>query len=109
MSSVAPSALVSSTPASVLVESMSHEDSAISHPRDQDYLSSKVGKGEYGGTAASTKHIGWLTYASESEKRSNASVEKLEAILKLLTSSITQTVFTSRTPPRRGHHGYTHD
>ena len=25
--------------------SVSHEDSAISHPRDQDYLSSWVGKG----------------------------------------------------------------
>ena len=36
----------------------------------------------YGGAAASTKHIWWLTYASESEKRSNASVEKLEAIKK---------------------------
>src|SRR3954471_1936096 len=31
-----------------------------------------------------------------------------EVILKLLTSSITPTtVFTSRTPPRRDHHGYT--
>ena len=59
-------------PASVLVESVSHEDSAISHPRDQDYLR----------VAASTKHIWWLTYASESEKRSNASVEKLEMIKK---------------------------
>ena len=37
-------ALVSSAPATVLVESMSHEDSAISHPRDQDYLSLWVGK-----------------------------------------------------------------
>ena len=32
--------------------------------------------------AANTKHIWWLTYASEGEKRSNASVEKLEAIKK---------------------------
>ena len=32
-------------PATVLVESVSHEDSAISHPRDQDYLSLWVGKG----------------------------------------------------------------
>ena len=32
--------------------------------------------------AASAKHIWWLTYASESEKRSNASVEKLEVIKK---------------------------
>ena len=35
-----------------------------------------------GEVAEATKHIWWLTYASESEKRSNASVEKLEAIKK---------------------------
>ena len=29
--------------------------------------------------------IWWLTYANKSEKRSNATVEKLEVILKLLT------------------------
>ena len=45
MSSVASSALVSSAPATVLEVSVSHEDSAISHPRDQDYLSLWVGKG----------------------------------------------------------------
>ena len=45
MSSVASSALVSSVPATVLEVSMSHEDSAISHPRYQDYLSLWVGKG----------------------------------------------------------------
>ena len=33
----------------------------------------------------STKQIWWLTYANKSEKRSNATVEKLEVILKLLT------------------------
>ena len=45
MSWVASPALVSSAPATVLEVSVSHEDSAISHPRDQDYLSLRVGKG----------------------------------------------------------------
>ena len=45
LSSVAPPALVSSAPATVLVESVSHEDSTISQPRDQDYLSLWVGSG----------------------------------------------------------------
>ena len=80
MSSVASSALASSTPATVLVESVSHEDSAISHPRDQDYLSLWVGKGSE--VAASTKHIWWLTYANKSEKRSNGTVMKLAMIKK---------------------------
>ena len=31
-----------------------------------------------------------------------------EVILNYLHSTITQTVFTSWTPPRRDHHGYTH-
>ena len=43
MSLVASPALASSAPATVLVESVSHEDSAISHPRDQDYLSLREG------------------------------------------------------------------
>ena len=38
-----------------------------------------------GEVAAATKHIWWLTYTDKSEKRSNATVEKLEVILKLLT------------------------
>ena len=38
-----------------------------------------------GGAATHTKHIWLLTYAKESEKRSNATVAKLEVILKLLT------------------------
>ena len=42
-----------------------------------------IGKGGVkGGAAASTKHIWWLTYANESEKRSNAIVAKLEMIKK---------------------------
>ena len=62
-----------------------------------------------GEVATSTKHIWWLTYANKSEKRSNATVVKLEVILKLLTHNhSTRTVFTSRTTPKRDHHGYTH-
>ena len=64
-------------------------------------------------SCASTKHIWWLTYANKSEKRSNAMVEKLEndqeVILQLLTHKHnTRIVFTSWTPPKRDHHGYTH-
>ena len=51
---------------------VSHEDSAISHPQDQDYLSLRVGKGSEVELQPSTKHIWWLTYAKESEKRSKA-------------------------------------
>ena len=36
---------VSSAPATVLEVSVSHEDSTISHPCDQDYLNLRVGKG----------------------------------------------------------------
>ena len=62
------------------------------------YIASSVG----------TKQIWWLTYANKSEKRSNATVVKLEVILKLLTHNHnTRTVFTSRTPPKRDHHSYT--
>ena len=45
MSWVASPALVSSAPATVWKYLVSHDDSAISHPRDQDYLSLRVGKG----------------------------------------------------------------
>ena len=52
--------------------------------------------------------IWWLIYANKSEKRSNASVEKLEVILKLLMfKHNSKAMFISRTPPERGHHGYT--
>ena len=90
--------------------SVSHEDSAISHPHDQDYLSLRVGKGSEVELQQALA-IWWLTYANESEKRSNAwsrSKKDQEVILKLLTfKHNTRTVFTSRTPPERDHHGYT--
>ena len=35
-------------------------------------------------SCSSNKHIWWLTYAKESEKRNNGTVVKLEVILKLL-------------------------
>ena len=84
---------------------MSHEDSAISHPRDQDYLSLWVGKG------SEVELQQALAYAKESEKRSKArsrTNNDQEVILKLLTlKHDSNTVFTSRTTPKRDHHGYT--
>ena len=68
----------------VLEVSVSHGDSAISHPRDQDYLSLCVGKGSKVELGQALAYM-VVTYANESEKRSKASVEKLEVILKLLT------------------------
>ena len=62
--------------------SMSHKDSTISHLRDQDYLSLRVGQGSEVELQQSTKHIWWLAYANKSEKRSNATVAKLEMIKK---------------------------
>ena len=82
MSSVASSALVSSAPATVLEASVSHEDSAISHPRDQYYLSLWVGQGNEVELQQALRKIWWLTYANKSEKRSNTSVEKLVVIKK---------------------------
>ena len=82
MSSVASPALASSAPATVLVESVSHEDSAISHPRDQDYLSLWVGWGSEVELQQALSKKWWLTYANKSEKRSNATVKKLEVIKK---------------------------
>ena len=43
--------------------------------------------------------------AKESEKRRQSASEKLERNLRKHYSN---TVFTSRTPPKRDHHGYTH-
>ena len=43
-------------------------------------------------------------FATESEKRRQSASEKLESNLR---KPYTNTVSTSRTPPRRGHHGNT--
>ena len=56
--------------------------------------------------------IWWLTYENKSEKRSNGTVVKLAMIKKwswtpTYVKHNPETVFTSRTPPRRDHHGYT--
>ena len=82
MSSVASPALVSSAPATVLVVSVSHEDSAISKPARSRLFKLMGGMGYLGGVAASTKQIWWLTYANKSEKRSNGTVVKLAMIKK---------------------------
>ena len=75
MSSVATPALVSSTPATVLVVSVSHEDSTISKPA-RSRLFKLVGKdGVMRLSCSGNKHICWLTYAKESEKRSNGTVD----------------------------------
>ena len=46
-----------------------------------------------------------ILFAKESEKRRQSASEKLEGNLHKHYSNI---VFTSRTPPRRDHHGNTH-
>ena len=56
-------------------------------------------------SCSDNKHIWWLTYAKESEKRRQSASEKLESNLRKHYSN---TVSTSRTPPKRDHHGYTH-
>ena len=45
-----------------------------------------------------------ILFAKESEKRRQSASEKLGSNLRKHYSN---TVFTSRTPPRRDHHGYT--
>ena len=72
----------------VLEVSVNHEDSAISHPRDQDYLSLWVGKGsEVELQQALAYMVATLRKREREEKQST--VEKLirdqEVILKLLT------------------------
>ena len=61
---------------------MSHGDSAISHPRDQDYLSLWVGKRYEVELQQALAYMVANLYAKESEKRSNATVTKLEMIKK---------------------------
>ena len=46
-----------------------------------------------------------ILFAKESEKRRQGAIEKLEDNLRKHYSN---TVFTSRTPPRRDHHGNSH-
>ena len=46
-----------------------------------------------------------ILFAKESEKRRQSASEKLESNLRKHYSN---TVFTSRTPPRRDHHGNSH-
>ena len=74
MSSVASSALASSAPATVLVDSVSHEDSAIPKPM-RSRLFKLMGK-----EGVKSKNIWWLTYANKSEKRCNGTVVKLAMI-----------------------------
>ena len=86
---------------------MSHGDSAISHPRDQDYLSLWVGKGsEVELQQALAYMVANLRKSERGEKAKHG--RELEVILKLLMfKHNTRTMFTSRTPPKRDHHGYT--
>ena len=81
MSSVASPALASSAHASVLEVSVSHGDSAISHPRDQDYLSLRVGKGSEVELQQALVHmVANLRKREQEEKQST--VEKLIVIKK---------------------------
>ena len=90
---------------------MSHEDLAISHPRDQDYLSLWVGKGsEVELQQALSNMVANVRKRQREEKQCNGREARSdqEVILKLLTlKQNSTTVFTSRTPPRRDHHDYT--
>ena len=74
--------MVSSAPATVLEVSVSHEDSAISNLRDQDYLSLRVGKGKVVRLQQRLSNVWWLTYANKSEKRESGTVVKLAMIKK---------------------------
>ena len=72
--------MVSSAPATVLEVSVSHEDSTISHLRDQYYLSLWVGEGNEVELRQALRR--WLTYEYKSKMRSYATVVKLEVIKK---------------------------
>ena len=59
-----------------------------------------------------TKHVWWLTYEYKNKMRSCANGHNLVMIKRwswtpTYVNHNTETVFTSRTPPRRDHHGYT--
>ena len=90
---------------------MSHGDSAISHPRDKDYLSLWVGKRyEVELQQALAYMVANLRKREREEKAKHIRETRSdqEVILKLLMiKHNSNTVFTSRTPPERDHHGYT--
>ena len=83
MRSTPSSALASSAPATVLVKSVSHEDSAIPLPWVSRLakLNGKV-RGKVVRLQRRLSKVWWLTYANKSEKRSKGMVEKLEMINK---------------------------
>ena len=82
MSSAASPALVSSAPATVLVVSVSHEDSVISKPATSRLFKLMDMMWLWGGVAASAKQIWWLTYEYKSKMRNYAMIVKLEVIKK---------------------------
>ena len=96
----------------VLEVSVSHGDSAISHPRDQYYLSLSVGKGrEVELQQALAYMVANIRKRERENKQRNGREDRSdqEVILKLLTfKHNSKTVFTSWTPPERDHHGYKH-
>ena len=97
-------------PATVLEVSVSHGDSAISHPRDQDYLSLNEGKDCEVDLQQALAYMVANLRKREREEKAKAWSKNYdqEMILEQPTSSITpNTVFTSRTPSERDHHGYT--
>ena len=56
---------------------MSHGDSAISHPHDQDYLSLWVGKGSEVELQQALAYMVANLFAKESRKRRQNAIEKL--------------------------------
>ena len=56
----------------VLEVSVSHGDSAISQPRDQDYLSLKVGQGGEVELQQALSIVWWLTYEYKNKERNYA-------------------------------------
>src|SRR3954469_23669079 len=103
MSSVASSARTSLVPATVVIISVSHGDSAISHPRDQDYLSLKVGKGVCEVELQQATSIWWLRRKREREEKAKHGREARsdqEVILKRPTSDITPTPYSLPGPRR---------
>ena len=90
---------------------MSHGDSTISHPRDQVYLSLKVGKGsEVELQQALAYMVANIRKREREEKQCNGREARSdqEVTLKLLTfKHNSRTVFPARTPLERDHLSYT--